>query len=103
MGVEPMTSGWLNPTFDPAGPPSLNSIVSQRRGLMPKGPQGQWRPADPMACAAHAMKVVTGEAEESNEPPADAATKDVARLAKAEQAWAGVSRPRSLRGKPARR
>lgn len=36
---------------------------------MPKGPQGQWRPADPMALAAHVMKIATGELPESTEPP----------------------------------
>lgn len=38
---------------------------------MPKGPKGEWRPADPIACAAHVMKVLTGEIEETYEPPAD--------------------------------
>ena len=30
---------------------------------MPKGPNGEWRPADPLACAAHVMKIATGEEE----------------------------------------
>lgn len=38
---------------------------------MPRGPKGEWRPADPIACAAHVMKVLTGEIEETYEPPAD--------------------------------
>ena len=38
---------------------------------MPYGPQGQWRPADLMACAAHVMKIATGEIEETFEPPRD--------------------------------
>lgn len=38
---------------------------------MPYGPQGQWRPADPMACVAHVMKIATGEIEETYAPPRD--------------------------------
>ena len=37
---------------------------------MPKGPQGQWRPPDPVACAVHVAKIATGEIEETFEPPA---------------------------------
>ena len=37
---------------------------------MPKGPQGQWRPKDPIASAVHVGKIATGEIEETNEPPA---------------------------------
>ena len=37
---------------------------------MPKGPNGEWRPRDPIACSAHVMKVLTGEIEETFEPPA---------------------------------
>ena len=37
---------------------------------MPKGPQGQWRPAEPVACAVHAGKIATGEIQETHEPPA---------------------------------
>ena len=40
---------------------------------MPKGPQGQWRPAATGACAAHVMKIATGELEETFEPPERAA------------------------------
>ena len=36
---------------------------------MPKGPQGQWRPADPVACAVHVGRIATGEIEETYEPP----------------------------------
>ena len=32
---------------------------------MPKGPQGQKRPADAVGCAVHVMKIATGEIEES--------------------------------------
>ena len=36
---------------------------------MPKGPKGQWRPADPIACAMHVGKIATGEIEETCEAP----------------------------------
>ena len=36
---------------------------------MPKGPQGQTRPTDPIACAVMVAKIATGEVEET-EPPA---------------------------------
>lgn len=36
---------------------------------MPKGPQGQWRPADPVACAVHVGRLATGEIEETHEAP----------------------------------
>ena len=36
---------------------------------MPKGPQGQWRPADPVACAVHVGRIATGEIEETYEAP----------------------------------
>ena len=35
---------------------------------MPKGPQGQWRPVSDTACAAHVMKIATGEIEEPRAP-----------------------------------
>ena len=38
---------------------------------MPKGPKGEWRPADPAAWAAHIGRLATGEIEETTEPPAD--------------------------------
>ena len=38
---------------------------------MPKGPKGEWRPADPVACAVHVMEIATGLREETYEPPAD--------------------------------
>ena len=28
---------------------------------MPRGPQGQWRPADPVECAVMVAKIATGE------------------------------------------
>ena len=36
---------------------------------MPKGPQGQWRPADPVACAVHIGQIATGEIQETFEAP----------------------------------
>lgn len=38
---------------------------------MPRGPKGEWRPADPIANAVHVGKLLTGEIEETYEPPAD--------------------------------
>ncbi len=32
---------------------------------MARGPQGQWRPDDDIACAIHTMKIATGEIEET--------------------------------------
>ena len=37
---------------------------------MPKGPQGQWRPADPVAAGVHIAKLATGELVETHKPPA---------------------------------
>lgn len=36
---------------------------------MPRGPQGQWRPDGPIACAVHVGKIATGEIEESYDAP----------------------------------
>jgi len=36
---------------------------------MPKGPQGQWRPADPVGCAVHVGRIATGEIEETYDAP----------------------------------
>ena len=35
---------------------------------MPKGPQGQKRPADVIGCAVHVAKIATGEIEEAPRP-----------------------------------
>ena len=46
----------------------------QKGSLMkPKGPPGQWRPADAVGCAVHVMKIATGEIEETYEKPKPAA------------------------------
>ena len=36
---------------------------------MPKGPRGEWRPADPTGCAVHVARILTGEIEETYEAP----------------------------------
>jgi hypothetical protein len=41
---------------------------------MPKGPQGQKRPADVIGNAVHVMRIATGEIEESVRPRSKAAT-----------------------------
>ena len=56
---------------------------------MPKGPQGQKRPADVIGAAVHIMRIATGEeAEELDQTPASAA----AQLGK----LGGAARARSL-------
>jgi hypothetical protein len=37
---------------------------------MPRGPQGRWRPADPVAAGVHIAKLATGEIVETQDPPA---------------------------------
>ena len=36
---------------------------------MPRGPNGEWRPADVVGCAVHVMKIATGEIEEELPDP----------------------------------
>ena len=36
---------------------------------MPRGPNGEWRPADPVACAVHVGRIATGEIDETFAPP----------------------------------
>ena len=38
---------------------------------MPRGPTGEWRPDDPIACAVHVATIATGQIEETYEPPAE--------------------------------
>lgn len=64
---------------------------------MPKGPQGQWRPADPMACAAHTMKILTGEITETYEPPSYDGTVAANRASTAGQARAASQTPKQRR------
>lgn len=49
---------------------------------MPHGPNGEWRPADPIARAVHVMKVATGQVEETFKSP----PKDVGALARRKSA-----------------
>ena len=53
---------------------------------MPRGPNGEWRPADPLACAAHVMKIATGEIEETFEPPERSEEERAAARARASKA-----------------
>ena len=61
---------------------------------MPKGPQGQWRPAGAGALAVHVCKVATGEIEETYEsqPRPDPAA-DSRRSSKAGKARAAALTP----------
>jgi len=36
---------------------------------MPRGPNGEWRPADPIAAAVHVGKIATGQIDETFDPP----------------------------------
>ena len=53
---------------------------------MPRGPNGEWRPADPLACAAHVMKIATGEIEETFESPERSEEERAAARARASKA-----------------
>ena len=53
---------------------------------MSRGPNGEWRPADPVACAAHVMKIATGEIEETFDPPERSAEERAAASARASKA-----------------
>ena len=77
---------------------------------MPRGPNGEWSPADRITRAVHVMKIATGQIEETFEPPRDpnesgAANGLVRRCRKhaVEQPWNG-SRLRicSVRGEACR-
>ena len=50
---------------------------------MPKGPNGQWRPADPVAAGVHIGKLATHEIEETFEAPARPDPADDSRRASA--------------------
>ena len=60
---------------------------------MPKGPKGEWRPADPIACAVMVGKIATGEIEETKEAPAP---KMPAAKRKARARKGGLARAASL-------
>ena len=44
-------------------------IGERGQTTMPKGPNGEWRPADPVARAVHVMKIATGQIAETYAPP----------------------------------
>ena len=53
---------------------------------MPRGPNGEWRPADPIACAVHVGRIATGEIDETFDPPARSAKERAAAAARASKA-----------------
>ena len=62
---------------------------------MPYGPRGEWRPADPVACAVHVAKIATGEIEETYAPPKRPKVSEAAR--KAAKARAAALEPERRR------
>lgn len=61
---------------------------------MPRGPNGEWRPADPVAAGVHIGKLATHEIEETFEPPARPdPVDDSRRAAKAAKARAANMTP----------
>lgn len=65
------------------------------------GPKGKWRPADPVACVIHVMRIATGEIEETYEPPArrqpsSAARRQASKAAKARAASQTRERRREI-------
>lgn len=64
-----------------------------------RGPNGEWRPADPIACAAHVMKIATGEIEETYDPPERTDEERAAASARASKA----GRARAASQSPAKR
>ena len=73
------------PAAPGTSPPSLPAVADQRdegvqgiaaggdaparRLLMPKGPQGQWRPTDPVARTVHVASITTAEGQEACDAP----------------------------------
>lgn len=53
---------------------------------MPRGPNGEWRPADPVACAVHVGKIATGEINETFDPPERTEEERAAATARASKA-----------------
>ena len=54
---------------------------------MPRGPNGEWRPAGDNECAALVCRIATGESPEVYEPPKrEKASRDASRAAKARAA-----------------
>ena len=63
---------------------------------MPRGPNGEWRPAETGPCAIHVAKIATGEIEETFEPPKNPDADHVAasrRASKAAKARAASMTP----------
>ena len=69
---------------------------------MPKGPKGEWRPADPVARAVHIGKLATGQIEETHEAPRDpnadhaAASRRASKAGKARAAKLSPERRREI-------
>ena len=53
---------------------------------MPKGPNGEWRPADPVACAVHVGRIATGEIGETFDRPERSEEERAAATARASKA-----------------
>ena len=53
---------------------------------MSRGPNGEWRPADPIACAVHVGRIATGEIEETFDPPERSEEERAAASARASKA-----------------
>ena len=60
---------------------------------MPRGPNGEWRPADPVACAVHVGRIATGEIEGTFAPPER--TEEERAAARARASKAGKARAAS--------
>ena len=58
---------------------------------MPEGPRGEWRPADPAACAVHVGRIATGEIQATHEAP-----RRLSPAADSQRASKGKSRAASL-------
>ncbi len=43
----------------------LSQLTEVREGLMPKGPNGEKRPADVIGCAVNVARIATGEEEDT--------------------------------------
>ena len=69
-----------------------------RLDSMPRGPKGEWRPADPVACAVHVGRIATGEIKETHEAPRRPdPTADKARASKGGKARAAALTPERRR------
>lgn len=65
---------------------------------MARGPNGEWRPADPVARAVHIGRIATGQIEETFDPPPREATPEASeRARKAGKASAASRTPEERR------